>query len=205
MYLPHRAVVREGKSTKVRVVFDASAKTPGSNRSLNDCLYNGPCLTLLLYDILIRFRIHNIAITSDLEKAYLQISVAPEHRNYLRFVWYQSINDANLEIIEYRFTRVIFGACCSQYLLNVIVKTHLQKYADKDPEFVEKMMKSFYVDDLISGTKNLEEGVKLFHKCKVRFLEANFNLRKWRTNDERLRQIIDESKEVNISDNGGGG
>ena len=37
----------------------------------------------------------------------------------------------------------------------------------------------------------------------VRFLEANFNLRKWRTNDERLRQIIDESKEVNISDNVG--
>ena len=149
------------------------------------------------------FRIHNIAITSDLEKAYLQIFVAPEHRNYLRFVWYQSLNDADLEIIKYRFTRVIFDACCSQYLLNVIVKTHLQKYADKDPEFVEKMMKSFYVDDLISRTKNLEEGVKLYRKCKVRFLEANFNLRKWRTNDERLRQIIDESKEVNISDNMG--
>ena len=202
IYLPHRAVVREGKSTKVRVVFDASAKTPRSNRSLNDCLYKGPCQTPLLYDILIRFRIHNIAINSDLEKAYLQISVAPELRNYLRFVWYQSLNDTNLEIIKC-FTRVIFGACCSQYLLNLIVKTHLQKYADKDPEFVEKMMKSFYVDDLISGTKNLEEGVKLFRKCKVRFLEANFNLRKWRTDDERLRQIIDESKEVKISDNVG--
>ena len=58
------------------------------------------CLTPLLYDILIRFRIHNVAITSDLEKAYLQISVAPEHRNYLRFVWYQSLNDAYLELLN---------------------------------------------------------------------------------------------------------
>ena len=43
-YLPHRAVINEGKSsTKIRIVYDASAKT--GSCSLNDCLYKGPCLT----------------------------------------------------------------------------------------------------------------------------------------------------------------
>ena len=43
-YLPHRAVVRcDKETTKVRVVFDASAKS-GNEPSLNNCLYAGPCL-----------------------------------------------------------------------------------------------------------------------------------------------------------------
>ena len=58
-YLPHRAVVRGDKeTTKVRVVFDASAKNK-NEPSLNDCLYAGPCLLRQLYDILVRFRLHN--------------------------------------------------------------------------------------------------------------------------------------------------
>ena len=53
MYLPHRGVVKEDKSsTKLRVVFDASAKLTGE-LSLNDVLYKGPCLTPLLYDVLL--------------------------------------------------------------------------------------------------------------------------------------------------------
>ena len=48
-YLPHRAVIREDKETKVRLVFDASAKSKGP--SLNDCLQKGPQLTTALYSI----------------------------------------------------------------------------------------------------------------------------------------------------------
>ena len=83
-YLLHHAVVRENKSTaKVRAVYYTSAKNKGP--SLSECLYKGPCLNPLLYDILLRFRIHNYGLIADIEKAYLQISVVPEHRNYLRF------------------------------------------------------------------------------------------------------------------------
>ena len=40
-YLPHHTVLREDKTTtKLRVVYDASAKTNGP--ALNDCLYAGP-------------------------------------------------------------------------------------------------------------------------------------------------------------------
>ena len=43
-YLPHREVVRTDKNTtKVRVVYDVSAKSAGT--SLNDCLYAGLPLT----------------------------------------------------------------------------------------------------------------------------------------------------------------
>ena len=60
-------------------MYDASAKNKGL--SLNESLYKGPCLTPLLFDVLLRFRAHDIALTADIEKAYLQISVTESERD----------------------------------------------------------------------------------------------------------------------------
>ena len=51
-YLPHHAVVRkDAKTTKVRVVYDASCKESPKDSSLNDCLHVGPKLAPLLFHI----------------------------------------------------------------------------------------------------------------------------------------------------------
>ena len=61
LYLPHKPVMRHEKATtKLRIVFDASAKANG-NHSLNDCLYPGPSLTAALFGILLRFLVHSMA------------------------------------------------------------------------------------------------------------------------------------------------
>lgn len=53
-FLPHHLVVKESSSTtKVRTVFDASAKTT-NGRSLNDILYVGPTIQPDLFDLLIK-------------------------------------------------------------------------------------------------------------------------------------------------------
>ncbi|XP_054709120.1 uncharacterized protein LOC129218823 [Uloborus diversus] len=55
-YLPHHGVVKESSSTtKLRVVFDASAKST-SGLSLNDLLMTGPRIQQELFPILLRFR-----------------------------------------------------------------------------------------------------------------------------------------------------
>ena len=53
------------------VVYDASSKVFGP--SLNDCLHVGPSLNPLLLDILLRFRVHEVAVTAGIEKAFLNI------------------------------------------------------------------------------------------------------------------------------------
>ena len=119
-YLPHRPVIREDKaSTKVRIVYDASAKNKGP--SLNESLYKGPCLTPLLFDVLLRFRAHDIALTAVQRKLtykFLLLKV----RDYLCFLWFDNIYKENPDIIKYQFCRVIFGATCSQFLLNATIK-----------------------------------------------------------------------------------
>lgn len=55
-YLPHHAVVKESSTTtKVRVVFDGSAKST-TGKSLNDILAPGPTTQPELFDILLRLR-----------------------------------------------------------------------------------------------------------------------------------------------------
>ena len=66
MHLPHQEVTRENKSsTKLRTVYDANAK--GKNGvTLNDCLYKGSYMSLMLYDLFLKFQTHPIAITADI-------------------------------------------------------------------------------------------------------------------------------------------
>ncbi|GFU26302.1 integrase catalytic domain-containing protein [Trichonephila clavipes] len=79
-YLPHRPVVKlDSATTKIRPVFDASAREKGKP-SLNDCLYKGVNLIELIPDILDRFRIYPVGIVADIEKAFLMLSVAPKDR-----------------------------------------------------------------------------------------------------------------------------
>jgi len=84
-YLPRHGVKREDKeTTKLRIVFDTSSSTSPKSPSLNDCLYKGPQLNTLLYEILLLFRTHNIALTADIEKAFHQISIRSPERDFLR-------------------------------------------------------------------------------------------------------------------------
>lgn len=67
-YLPHHAVRNErSTSTKLRVVFDASART-STNVSLNDVLLKGPAVQEDLVSIMTRFRTHKYVFTANIKK-----------------------------------------------------------------------------------------------------------------------------------------
>ena len=70
-YIPHHAVVTPTKTTtKVRVVYGASAKSRQANKSLNECLYKGPVILPDLCGLLLRFRLAPIAVVGILRKLF---------------------------------------------------------------------------------------------------------------------------------------
>ena len=86
-YLPHHPVITNSSSTtKMRVVFDGSAKS-SSGISLNDLLHVGPVVQPDLYSIVLRFRTHHICFTADIAKMYRQILVHPDDRDLQRILW----------------------------------------------------------------------------------------------------------------------
>ena len=149
-YLSHQAVVRSAaEATKLRVLYDASAKEGKSGVPLNNCLHVGPPLNPFLFDIMLRFREKEIGITADIEKAFLDIEVDKEDRDCWRFLWLCNVHGTNQDIKVYHFNCVVFGVNCSPFLLNAVLRYHLSTYKEEDPEFSATLSKSFYVDYLL--------------------------------------------------------
>ena len=63
-------------TTKLRVVFDASAKST-SGSSLNDQFLLEPTVHPPLVDILVRFRRYKVVMTADVSKMYREV-IIPE-------------------------------------------------------------------------------------------------------------------------------
>lgn len=84
-YLPHHAVINSLKpTTKLRIVYDASAKYSQVNNSLNECLYRNPVLMNDLCGLLISFRLNSIALMADIEKTFLQKVLRKDQRDVTR-------------------------------------------------------------------------------------------------------------------------
>ena len=87
-YMPHKLVIRESAATtKIRMVFDASAKPYPWANSINDCMFTGPPLQPLLWDIMVRARMSTNLLLGDIEKAFLQIGVKEQDRDAFRFLF----------------------------------------------------------------------------------------------------------------------
>ena len=139
-FLLHHGVIRKDKATtKLRIVYDASAKMGvTSGPSLNDCLYAGPPFGQKNADILFRFRLYPVALVADIERAFLMISIAEEDSDVRRFLWLEDIDGELPRAQVLRFIRVVFGVSSSPFLLNATMKYHMDSYKDKNPQFVEK-------------------------------------------------------------------
>ena len=118
-YLPMHAVYKQSSTTtKVRAVFDASAKS-STGVSLNDLLLVGPTIHPPLIDVLLRFRLHRVAITADVSKMYRAIELAPDDKDLHRFVWRSNSTEP---LADFRMTRVTFGVSASSFAANMSLR-----------------------------------------------------------------------------------
>ena len=148
-------------------------------------------------EILTRFRIHHIALAGDIAKAFLMVSVNPEDRDMLRFLWIDDISEETPKIQVFHFTRVIFGVSSSPFLLNATVRHRIEAYKDKDPEFVDKFLRSIHVDDLSFGASDVESAYELYAKSRQKRLsQGGFTLQKFVTNSNTLKERINLNEQT---------
>ena len=177
-YMPMHSVSKVTSSTtKLRVVFDASAKTT-SGLSYNDTLATGPMLHMTLDKILMRFRLHRVALTGDVQKMYREIMLAPADQNFHRFMWRAQVEDP---VKEFCMNRVTFGVTSSPYVAVQTLQQAAIDFAGGCPETVEHINKSFYIDDLLAGSDTVEGALRLQRELSRILSRAGFTLRKFRS------------------------
>ncbi|XP_072948180.1 uncharacterized protein [Epargyreus clarus] len=176
-YLPHHAVIRESsETTKLRVVFDASAETT-TGISLNDIQYVGPVVQDDLFSILLRFRQHQYVVSADVEKMYRQILVNPEQRPLQMILWRDS---DDLPIKIFQLNTVTYGTASAPYLST---RCLLQLSNESQDEKISNIIKSdMYVDDFLSGSDSKEELTHIINEVTKTLASACLPLRKFRTN-----------------------
>uniref|UniRef100_A0A2A4JL65 Uncharacterized protein n=1 Tax=Heliothis virescens TaxID=7102 RepID=A0A2A4JL65_HELVI len=201
-YLPHHCVIRENsETTKLRVVFDASAKT-SSGKSLNDIQAVGPVVQSDLFSILLRFRGHRFVLLGDIEKMYRQSALDESQRHLQLILWKDSFNSTepgdtnknqfltqpgntsnlserhNLKVLQ--LNTVTYGLASAPFLST---RCLLQLAKECDDKTIANIIKNdFYIDDLNTGANSESELQHIYINVKKVLDSACFPLRKIRTN-----------------------
>lgn len=200
-YIPHHGVYHPKKPDKIRVVFDCSAEYAGE--SLNRHLLQGPDLTNNLVGVLCRFREEPVAVTCDIEGMFHQVHVNPEHRNFLRFLWWEN-GDIGSNPIEYRMTVHLFGATSSPGCANFALKKTASDFEDEcGSEAAHFVKNDFYVDDGLKSVPTPDAAISLVKNTKKLCAKGGFNLHKFVSNHKAVIDAIpheDRSKDIQSLD-----
>ncbi|XP_037959149.1 uncharacterized protein LOC119688548 [Teleopsis dalmanni] len=99
-------------TTKLRVVFDASAKT-SNGKSLNDIMMVGPRLQRDIFEIIAKWRKWQFVLAADVEKMYRQIKISKKVQEYQHVLW---MEEPSHPIKEYKLTTVTYGTASAPFL-----------------------------------------------------------------------------------------
>jgi hypothetical protein len=174
------------KHKKLRIVFDCAAKIGGM--SLNDCIFSGPDLTNDISGVLMRFRMHKIALSADIEEMFLQVCLPNEDRGPFSFLWY---NQGNLQQPPdtYQLNVHPFGATSSPFCASFALRRTADDFCTMfDEKTISTIKENFYVDDCLVSVDTSEEASTLVNEL-TRLLECGgFRLHKWCSNS---REVLD--------------
>nr|CAH7742265.1 unnamed protein product [Callosobruchus chinensis] len=195
-YMPHHGVLRENSlTTKLRVVFDASAPST-SGYSLNNLQMLGPTVQNDLISIILRFRTYSFVLCGDIEKMYRQILINPEQQSLQRILWR---DNHSLPLNTYELKTVTYGTKSAPYLATRCIKELAILHEKSDPEASEIIMNCFYVDDMLMGANNLKDAVQLGKRVFDILKSAGFTLRKWSSNNDEILHEMDVTTSNNDS------
>ena len=196
-YLPIHVVYKSSSSTtKVRAVFYESAKC-SSGISLNDTVLVGLTVYPHLLDVLLRFRMHCVALTADMSKMYQAVELVPSDRNFHHFIWR---SEPSQTLKDYSMTRATFGVSASCLAVNMALKQNAIDLTDKHPLAANVVNEYFYVDDTLTGADSTKSAITLQRKLQDLLACGGFLLREWNSNEslvlEAIQPELQESKEV---------
>ena len=158
-YLPHHCVFKEDSTTtKLRVVFDGSAKT-SNGISLNDSLMVGPVVQNDLFTILKRFRFQLIALSADIAKMYRQVELDDPDKDFHLLLWRNSKDE---EIKHLRMKRVTYGNASSAFHSTRCSKEVANRA--HSPNVADALTKCVYVDDFLGGANSNDEARSLIRE-----------------------------------------
>ena len=150
----------------------------------------GPDLTNQIVGNLIRFRKERIALVTDIEEMFFQVLVSDDHRNLLRFRWWQD-GDLRKEPVDHEICVHVFGGTSSPSCSNYVLKrTSIDGKYQFGLKATKTLQNNFYVDDLLKSVAQEDQAIQLIKNVKAMCSSGGFKLTKFLSNNKRVLQCI---------------
>jgi len=132
-----------------------------------------------------------VAISSDVEKAFLQVGLNQPDRECTRFLWVKDPTKpaSGENVVTFRFCRVPFGVIASPFLLSATIQHHL---TETESAAAEEITRNIYVDNVLGSAEDTQAAQKYYEQQKKIFGEASMNLRQWTSNDQDFIDSLPE-------------
>nr|XP_043066509.1 uncharacterized protein LOC122321147 [Drosophila bipectinata] len=180
-YLPIFPVLNVNKPGKLRIVWDAAAKTEGI--SLKTMLLKGPDQLAQLVPILHRFREKRIAIGGDIAEIFHQVTIHTKDQRYQRFVF---IDPYTQRRENYAMQVMPFGASCSPSCAQYVKNRNAESFKKEYPRAVKCILENHYVDDMLDSVDTEEEAISLARQVHYIHLQGGFLIRNWVSNSREV-------------------
>ena len=149
-YVTHHSVLKPGSvSTPLRIVTNTSLKNVTAGLSPNECMQEGPNALSSLLEVLIGFRMCEVALVYDMTKAYQSISTGATERHVRRIVWRWGNTSSSWEI--YAYDVVTFGDQIAGLVLELVKGLAANLGKEIDEEACHQIQRKTYVDDGAGG------------------------------------------------------
>lgn len=107
-----------------------------------------------------------MAFICDIEGMFHQVNVNYEHRNLLRFLWWEQ-GDIERSLVEYHMTVHLFGAVSSPGCANFALKTTADDSEEEcGNDAAEFVRHNFYVDDSLKSIPSVEQAINLIENTR---------------------------------------
>ena len=103
-------------------------------------------------------------------------------RDFLQFLCCKSVTADNPIKLVFRFTRISFGLNSVPFILEGTLQMHMS------------LLTTILMDDTIITFKDLDTTIMLNNKAKMCLSERRFELRKWQTNDNNIRDFLRQNE-----------
>ena len=149
-YVAHHGVHKpDSTTTPLRVVTNTSLKNVKAGLSPNECMQEGPNALASLLEVLLGFRMYEVALVYDMTKAYQSIATGEVEKNCRRIVWRWGDTSAVWQVLAYNV--VTFGDQIAGLILELVKKLAADLGMEIDSDACHQIRNKTYVDDGAGG------------------------------------------------------
>lgn len=153
----------------------------------------GPTIQDGIFELILRFRCHNLVLTADIEKMYRQFWRHPHDRPFQNILWRNSNNEP---LKKYQLNTITYGTSAAPFLATRCLKQLALDEGSECPLAAEALSSDCYMDDLLTGAESIQEAKTLRDDIIELTKKAGLKLCKFTSNKEEVIQDLDESMRI---------